>query len=681
MASTPNNCTISAVGSTNLPSEVSATMRQTQPYPGTWDAIPRTFNLLGAVLAVILAVIGMAHAAAAQSAAGNSTPLKWHQSLYQRILKNIHAPQFPHRIFNVWRYGARDDGKTNCEEAFRRAIIACHNAGGGEVFVPTGHYLCNGPITLLSGVNFHTQYGVTITFGMNPADYLTGSAKHKGCVLVRYEGVWCYNYSPLIYAHGQTNVAVTGLGVFNGQRNAPHSTWMRWYNSQQKVNWHDRKINWGYSDHLTAMRKRIFGAGYHLMPEFCDFELCHNVLIEGVTFKNSPFWTMHPGYCRNVIVEGVTVYNHDQYMDDGLDIDSCDDVLVQNCNIRNDDDNIVIKSGRNADAWPVNGGRPSENIIIRNNWLSHDIGFGSEMSGGIRNVMALNNQFGNGADIIYMKWGGERGGWINHIYFRGITCNLARCLSDPSIYHWAGGYQLPNSGFVPHVSDWSISHVRINQIDSQHDPVIAFANFNPCPFSDVRLSDIYIGHIPVGTPALWLKNAASIRLHNVVVGGVTLKRLHFRAQIVPDGYHLQWQPCPGAGEYVIFCRNYNTTVRQSSGVHDMMLADSDIATGSHYVGIAARGATGKVLAVEQIKLPLAKAPKVGSLRRLLARAQQEFKSQWHRPTLVPMHYTPHQRMLSHLYYCIHVADLIAHNPTATPVEIATAESMLRAAMH
>ncbi len=634
---------------------------------------PILFIFLAAILSA-----GLAQSASGVPS-GDTTP-RWNKRLYTRILHNVHAPQFPHRIFNVLKYGAKSDGKTNCEVAFRKAIEACHRAGGGEVFVPSGAYLCNGPITLLSHVNFHTQYGVKITFGLNPADYLTGSASHKGCVLVRYEGVWCYNYSPLIYAHGQTDVAVTGLGTFNGQRNAPGSTWIKWYDSQEKLNWHDRMINWGYSDHLTAMHRRIFGAGYHLMPEFCDFEFCRNVLIEGVTFKNSPFWTMHPSFCQNVTVEGVTVHNHDKYMDDGLDIDSCDEVLVENCRINNNDDNIVIKSGRNADAWPVNGGRPSENIIIRDNWLSHDIGFGSEMSGGIRNVMALNNQFGNGADIIYMKWGGERGGWINHIYFRGITCNLARCLTDPSIYHWAGGYQLPKSGFVPKVSDWSISDVRINRIDTQHDPVIAFANFNPCPFADVRLSNIHIGYIPAGTPALWLKNTAGIKLHHVVVGGVRLGGLHLRAHVVPGGYQLRWHPCEKAARYVIIRYHTNAIVLPTPKADKFTLAVGAQAHHVKYVGVAAVAASGEVLVVEQIKLPLAHRPQVSPLRRILARAKTELKFEARPPARVPMHFNPRQRMISHLYYCIHVADLIINNPTATPKQIAMAESMLKAAM-
>ena len=634
---------------------------------------------LQGIAAVLLAATAIFFVQTTAAGARNSVP-HWNAQLYEHILHHVSAPTFPHRIFDVRRYGAKGDGKTDCQRAFHRAIMACHAAGGGEVLVPAGNYVCDGPITLLSNVNFHTQYGATITFGFNPKDYLTGSPKHKGCVLVRYEGVWCYNYSPLIYALRQTNVAVTGEGIFNGQRNAPGSTWIHWYNSQQRLHWHDRMINWGYSDHLTPMRKRIFGRGYHLMPEFCDFEFCHNVLIEGVTFINSPFWTMHPSFCRNVTVEGVTVYNHDKFMDDGLDIDSCNDVLVQDCNIRNDDDNIVIKSGRNADAWSINGGRPSQNIIIRDNWLSHNIGFGSEMSGGIRNVMALDNEFGPDADIIYMKWGGERGGYIRDIYFRGIYANSARCLTDPSIYHWAGGYQLPDSGFVPRVSDWSISHVHINYIDDQHDPVIALANFNPCPFADVRLSDIHIGHIPPGTPALWLKNTASIEVQHVFFGGVKITLLHLRVHRTGGGMTLHWHSSPAAAKYAVSIHGINTIIIPHPQAHRLKLRIHGADRIGRYVTLTAMTAGGEITAVDAVKIPPAHAPRVSRLTQLIARAKKMLDAQSHAPAKVPMHYTARQRMISHLFYCIHVADLIAHNPTATSAQILTAEQMLQSAM-
>ena len=603
----------------------------------------------------------------------------WNAKLYHAILGKIHAPTFPQRTFNVMKYGAKADGKTDCELAFKHAIDACHAAGGGTVVVPKGTYVCNGPITLLSNVNFHLNGGSIINFGFNPSDYLTGKGTLKGCVLVRYEGVWCYNYSPLIYAFRKTNVAVTGQGTFNGQRNNPKSTWIHWYDSQQKLKWKDRLVNWAYSDHLTAMRKRVFGTGWHLMPEFCDFEQCHNILVRDVTFINTPFWTIHPCFSTNVTIEGVTVYNHVKNMDDGIDVDSCDDTLIQNCSIRNDDDNIVIKSGRNADAWSVNGGRPSENIIIRHNWLSHDIGFGSEMSGGIKNVFELDNEFGTSANIIFMKWGGERGGYITHIYIRGITADSVRCLTQPAIA-WAGGYALPKAGFVPRIADWAISDVHINRIEPSGSAAIALVNLDPSPIENVVLRNITIGSTGAKAPLVWLKNARKIQFEHVMIAGHHIQQLHVAATRRGRGVLLTWKPYPHAVRYVIYLGKKKIVKIKGGQTDHAELPSSDRKNSGGYIGLGAVPANGAVVMRQDVKWPVAQLPDMKRLSVLLAQAQFILKQLVAPVPVVPMHYTPRQRAISHLYYCVHCAELVLGNSTATPANVRVVDKMLSGAM-
>jgi polygalacturonase len=125
------------------------------------------------------------------------------------ILRRIKPPNFPGRTFHITKFGAVGDGTTDCTEAFRAAISACHEAGGGQILVPEGNFL-TGAIHLLSGVNLHLTEGSAIRFSPNPAAYLP-------VVLTRWEGTECYNYSPFIYAYGQTDVAVTGPGTLDGQ--------------------------------------------------------------------------------------------------------------------------------------------------------------------------------------------------------------------------------------------------------------------------------------------------------------------------------------------------------------------------------------------------------------------------------------------------------------------------------
>jgi polygalacturonase len=137
---------------------------------------------------------------------GEPGPVKraspWARASYIRA--TVRRPHFPNRWFDVMHHGAVGDGSTDNSAAIRAAIAACHAAGGGHVVVPAGAFT-TGPIHLLSNVDLHVTKDARILFSQRPADYLPA-------VLTRFEGVEVYNYSPLIYAYGQENIAVTGAG-------------------------------------------------------------------------------------------------------------------------------------------------------------------------------------------------------------------------------------------------------------------------------------------------------------------------------------------------------------------------------------------------------------------------------------------------------------------------------------
>ncbi len=612
----------------------------------------------------------------------------WNATLYHHILATIHPPTFPGRQFSVTAYGAIADGTTNCRRAFARAIEACHKAGGGTVRVPAGTYLCKGSIRLLSNVNLHLNFGAVVRFGLNPADYLKRDGPHKGCALVRYEGVWIYNYQPLIYAIHQRNIAITGHGIFGGGRNRSHSPWLRWYKSQLKKKWADRKLVRAMANNLPAMAKRVMGPGYHLMPEFCDLEFCGNILISGVTFRHSPFWTIHPCFCDNVTIQNVVVYNNKLNMDDGIDLDSTQNVLTQKCHIHTDDDNIVIKSGKNADGWIVNGGRPTENVVIQNNWLSHNIGFGSEMSGGIRNVCALNNEFGKGANIIFMKWGGRRGGFIRHIYFRGIKAKIARSLADQAV-NWAGKYKLPDAGFAPDIRDWSISRVQIGQISQpppkgkgrfSPQPVVAMLNLQPVPMADIRFSHVNIQHIQTGLTGFWFKNAAGLHFHNVRLNGQSIVNLHPAAHKVGRIVVLSWQPDSVADGYAVYINGRCVALTHDPLQHTWRIRHPRPSTKPCYFGVGIISASDRPLLIQNVKYSSFPRPAGGRLRKRLAVAERLFSRVWHAPATVPANYTPRQRAISNLYYWIHAARLVLRNTTATHAMVKMARMRLNLAI-
>lgn len=333
----------------------------------------------------------------------------------EHILGRIVPPTFPNRDFNVTDYGPVGDGVTDSLPAFREAIAACHEAGGGRVVVPPGRYLLQGPIHLLSNVNLHIQAKATLVFGTNPDDYLVGDPDKGGGVLVRWEGTRCYNYSPLIYAYRQQNIAVTGGGTIDGQAS---SFWHQW----KKIQEPHKQILRRMGAEGTPLEQRVFGRGYHLRPSLFQPYECENVLLQGVTIKESPFWTIHPTFCRNVVIRHVSV-EPGTTNDDGCDPDSCRDVLIEHCRIHTADDNIAIKAGRDQDAW---GGPACENVIIRHCTLiysnANGICIGSELSGDVRSVFVENCLIHRARDgALNVKSNPDRGGVIGNFFVRNVV--------------------------------------------------------------------------------------------------------------------------------------------------------------------------------------------------------------------------------------------------------------------
>ncbi len=243
------------------------------------------------------------------------------------ILKRIRPPVFPKRDFDITRFGATGDGKTDCTEAFGRAIAECSRAGGGRVIVPAGVFL-TGAIHLKSNVNLHVTSGATIKFSQDTARYLP-------VVFTRWEGVEVMNYSPFIYAFEQENIAITGQGTIDGQSDREH--WWPW-NGRANYGWKegepnqrkDRSALFEMAEKGAPVSDRIFGEGHYLRPQFIQPYRCKNVLIEGVTLRNSPMWEMHPVLCTNVTVRRVTVISHGPN-NDGCNPESCRDVLIKDC--------------------------------------------------------------------------------------------------------------------------------------------------------------------------------------------------------------------------------------------------------------------------------------------------------------------------------------------------------------
>lgn len=255
-------------------------------------------------------------------------------------------PVFAPRTLDLRAHGGVDDGVTLNTAVFARAIDACSHAGGGSVIVPAGTWL-TGPIHLRSHVNLRLEKGALVRFSTRYADYPP--------VLTRWEGVECINYSPLIYARDCENVAVTGEGTLDGQGEA----WWHWKKRQGPA---AASLYHAQAEGIPVEARVYATEQAALRPQFLQTLGCRGVLVEGVTLVNGPMWTIHPVYCRDVVVRGVTVRSEGPNTD-GLNPDSCHNVLVEGCTFHTGDDCIAINSGMNEDGWRVN--RPCENVVIR----------------------------------------------------------------------------------------------------------------------------------------------------------------------------------------------------------------------------------------------------------------------------------------------------------------------------
>lgn len=345
------------------------------------------------------------------------TAVSWKTA--DEILARIKKPVFPDRQFLITDFGAKGDGTTDATEAIARAVTQCSVSGGGRVVVPAGVFL-TGAIHLKSNVNLVVSKGATLKFSTDPKKYLP-------VVLTRWEGMELMNYSALIYAYGQENIAVTGEGTLDGQ--GAESNWWSWKGTKKDApaGTPSQKAARAKLQELcekgVPVAERVFGEGSFLRPNFVQPYNCRNVLISGVTIKDSPMWFLHPVLCTNVTVEKVTVVGLGPN-NDGCDPESCTDVLIDNCTFQTGDDCIAIKSGRNADGRRLN--KPTENVIVRNSTMADGHGgvvIGSEISGSVRNVFVQDCAMDSPTldRALRFKTNSVRGGVIENIFARRIT--------------------------------------------------------------------------------------------------------------------------------------------------------------------------------------------------------------------------------------------------------------------
>ena len=398
----------------------------------------------------------------------------------EQIISRIQQPSFPDRTIDVMHPATLKD--------IQHAIDSCSLLGGGKVRVKAGKYELNGPLLLKSNVNLHLEAGAYLQFSGKASDFLP-------VVLTKFEGTDMYGHSPMIRAFRQTNIAITGKGTIDAQAGVEMGLWGKVERiledgaSVSKETPDVQRLR-SMGETMAPLHERIFGKGTYLRPTCIEPYGCSKVLIEGVTVKDSPFWTIHPVYCDNVTVRGVTIDSHFPN-NDGCDPENTSNVLIEDCLFRCGDDAVAIKAGRDADGRAT--GRPSENIVIRRCQFSSECNglcIGSEMSAGVQNVVMDSVNIGSVKNALYFKSNRDRGGYIRNVKVSNITVGHTQgaVLRFESNYF---GYRGGN--FPAKYENFLIDNVKVNSSDHY---AIFYDGLPECHISNITVNGLHVDKAP-----------------------------------------------------------------------------------------------------------------------------------------------------------------------------------------
>ncbi len=410
-------------------------------------------------------------------------------------------------FFNVLDYGAHNDGSASSTAAIRSAIQAANAAGGGTVYFPPGNYV-TGPIALTNDLVLDVAAGATVRF----------PAKHLPFTQGREQGIECLTPVPLVGGRNLHNVTITGRGVLTTDNAA-------WLKIMPRSNSSGTNIgtafgpNWEHLLHDLEVKTPAPAEDYRkaapeLRPSFVRFMDSTNVLVEGVHFIGSSMWTVHLLYSDNAVVRNVIIETYPGVHTDGIAVDSSRNVRISDCYIDTGDDGIVLKSGKDADGRRVN--RPTENVSISNCTVHHAHGavaLGSEISGGIRNVVA-DNITCDGTQIgVRIKSRRGRGGVVENVRFNNWTMeNVGIGINVTSYYLMEGETKSSEESVSVRtpifrniaISDMTIDHAR-TAMDVEGLPEM--------PISGLRISDV-IASAKTGMKASYTD---ALELHDVRV--------------------------------------------------------------------------------------------------------------------------------------------------------------------
>lgn len=350
-------------------------------------------------------------------------------------LPAVQIPSFRKDSFNILAFGAKADGIFLNTKFINDAINACNKKGGGVVVIPEGFWL-TGPIVLKSNVNLHLQRNALLQFTSDFNQYPLVKGNWEGLPQMR-------NQSPVSAANA-TNIAITGFGIIDGNGNAwrmvkksklNETQWKKLVESggvlsDDKKTWYpsEKSLKGSFLKNPGVISPEKNEEYYNeikdfLRPNMILFTRCKRILLEGITFQNSPAWNLHPLMCEDLTVRNVYAKNPWYAQNgDGIDVESCKNVLIEYSTFDVGDDGICIKSG--LDEAGRKRAMATQNVWVRNCTVFNAHGgfvIGSEMSGGAKNIYVDDCTF-IGTDIgLRFKTTRGRGGVVENIFINHIN--------------------------------------------------------------------------------------------------------------------------------------------------------------------------------------------------------------------------------------------------------------------
>lgn len=429
-------------------------------------------------------------------------------------MEAVQRPSFPSYTRSITEYDACPDGVTLNTDAINRAISEVSAHGGGTVEIPSGLWL-TGPIVLQDNVCLHLDDNALVLFAADHTLY--------PIIDTSFEGLETRRCQAPISARGAKNIAITGRGVMDGngdtwrpvkKNKLTDAQWKKlvaaggivekdvWYPSEGSLKGANACKEFNVPEGIQTPDEWNSIRDW-LRPVLLSFVGCEKVLLEGVTFKNSPSWCLHPLSCKDITIDGVIVSNPWYSQNgDALDLESCDRALIQNCSFDAGDDGICIKSGKDADGR--RRGEPCQNVIIRNNVVLHGHGgfvVGSEMSGGVKNIYVDNCTF-LGTDVgLRFKSTRGRGGVVENIHISRI--NMINIPNEALIFNLFYGGKGPGeddqSGIViteiPPVTEETpaFRDIYIRDVTAKNvGRAILFNGLPEMPIQNINLEDVTI---------------------------------------------------------------------------------------------------------------------------------------------------------------------------------------------